>query len=184
MRYAIVVEKAESNYAAYVPDLPGCVATGATVEETEARLREAIKLHIEGMREDGLSIPEPSSVVDYVETLAWFPDPERKDARDRRMARSRIGRWILRDCAGPLDPLVEIQTEHMYAALLSGHGEAGRSAAGMGSHPVLPPFADLDPRRGQLDQSPEYVGRRPSAALRMPEPFPDLVRFPIISGVE
>jgi predicted RNase H-like HicB family nuclease len=48
--------------------LPGCVATGATVEETEARLREAIELHLEGMREDGLAIPEPSSIVDYVET--------------------------------------------------------------------------------------------------------------------
>lgn len=66
-RYAIVVEKAESNYAAYVPDLPGCVAAGATVEATEKRLREAIKLHIRGMIEDGLPVPEPSSVVDYVE---------------------------------------------------------------------------------------------------------------------
>jgi predicted RNase H-like HicB family nuclease len=70
MRYAIVVEQAESNYAAYVPDLPGCIATGATVEETEARLSEAIELHLEGMREDGLPIPEPSSIVDYVETSA------------------------------------------------------------------------------------------------------------------
>jgi predicted RNase H-like HicB family nuclease len=67
-RYAIVVEKAEANDAAYVPDLPGCVATEATVEETEARLREAIGLHLEGMREDGRAIPEPSSIVDYVET--------------------------------------------------------------------------------------------------------------------
>lgn len=66
-RYAVVIEKAQSNYAAYVPDLPGCVATGATVEETEHRLREAIELHLEGMREDGASIPEPSSVVEYVE---------------------------------------------------------------------------------------------------------------------
>lgn len=66
-RYAIVVEKAASNYAAYVPDLPGCVATGKTVEETERRLREAIEVHVEGLREDGLPVPEPSSVVDYVE---------------------------------------------------------------------------------------------------------------------
>jgi predicted RNase H-like HicB family nuclease len=69
-RYAIVVEKAKANYAAYVPDLPGCVATGATVEETERRLREAIALHVRGLREDGLPVPEPSSVVDYVEVLA------------------------------------------------------------------------------------------------------------------
>ena len=69
-RYAIVIEKGAGNYGAYVPDLPGCVATGATVEETECLLREAIALHLEGMREDGLSIPEPSSVVDYVELEA------------------------------------------------------------------------------------------------------------------
>ena len=69
-RYAIVIEKAPSNYAAYVPDLPGCIATGATVEETESLLREAIELHLEGMREDGLPIPEPASVVEYLEVPA------------------------------------------------------------------------------------------------------------------
>jgi predicted RNase H-like HicB family nuclease len=69
-RYAIVIEKAPSNYAAYVPDLPGCVATGATVAETEALLREAIELHLEGMREDGVSIPEPASVVEYLDVPA------------------------------------------------------------------------------------------------------------------
>jgi predicted RNase H-like HicB family nuclease len=69
-RYAIVIEKAELNFAAYVPDLPGCVATGATVEETESLLREAIALHLEGLREDGLPIPEPSSVVEYLELQA------------------------------------------------------------------------------------------------------------------
>jgi predicted RNase H-like HicB family nuclease len=66
-RYAIVIEKGTANYGAYVPDLPGCVATGASVEETERLLREAITLHLEGMKEDGLPIPEPSSVVDYLE---------------------------------------------------------------------------------------------------------------------
>jgi predicted RNase H-like HicB family nuclease len=66
-KYAIVVERAERNYAAYVPDLPGCVATGATVEEVEQRLREAIAVHIAGLREDGLPVPAPSSVVDYLE---------------------------------------------------------------------------------------------------------------------
>ena len=69
-RYGIVVEKANSNFAAYVPDLPGCVATGATVEETERRLREAIEIHVQGLRKDGLPVPEPSSVVDYVEVSA------------------------------------------------------------------------------------------------------------------
>lgn len=70
MRYAIVIEKAKENYAAYVPDLPGCVATGATVEETEKLIREAIELHLAGMREDGLIVPPPSSKVDYVEVAA------------------------------------------------------------------------------------------------------------------
>jgi predicted RNase H-like HicB family nuclease len=59
MRYAIVIEKAERNYSAYVPDLPGCVATGASLEEVEAEIREAIEFHLEGMREDGVPIPTP-----------------------------------------------------------------------------------------------------------------------------
>jgi predicted RNase H-like HicB family nuclease len=67
VRYAIVVEKAKNNYSAYVPDLPGCIATGETVEETERLLREAIALHVAGLHEDGLEVPEPSSVVNYVE---------------------------------------------------------------------------------------------------------------------
>ena len=67
MRYGIVIEKAEHNYSAYVPDLPGCAVTGATVEEVEREIREAIKFHIEGMHEDGLTVPPPSSIVEYVE---------------------------------------------------------------------------------------------------------------------
>ncbi|MEX2315559.1 MAG: type II toxin-antitoxin system HicB family antitoxin [Pirellulales bacterium] len=66
-RYAIVIEKASTNFAAYVPDLPGCVATGASVDETEKLLREAIELHLDGLREDGLPIPEPASVVEYLD---------------------------------------------------------------------------------------------------------------------
>jgi predicted RNase H-like HicB family nuclease len=67
MRYAIVVEKAGENYSAYVPDLPGCIATGTTPEETEQLIREAVELHLSGLREDGLPIPQPSSRVEYVE---------------------------------------------------------------------------------------------------------------------
>lgn len=67
MRFAIVVEKAERNYGGYVPDLPGCVATGPTVVEVERLLREAIAMHVEGLREEGLPVPEPSSTVEYVE---------------------------------------------------------------------------------------------------------------------
>ncbi len=70
MRYAIVIERAEGNYSAYVPDLPGCIATGATISQIETEIREAIEFHIEGMREDGLPIPEPSSQVEYVEVVA------------------------------------------------------------------------------------------------------------------
>lgn len=67
MRYAIVIEKAEGNYSAYVPDLPGCVATGDTVAAVGASMREAIAFHLRGMREDGLPIPLPASLVGYVE---------------------------------------------------------------------------------------------------------------------
>ena len=70
MRYAVVIEKSENNYAAYVPDLLGCVATGETIEEVGRQIREAIEIHLRGMREDGLPIPEPSSKVDYVEVRA------------------------------------------------------------------------------------------------------------------
>jgi predicted RNase H-like HicB family nuclease len=59
MRYAVVIEKAERNYSAYVPDLPGCVATGATVEEAEIQILEAIEFHLEGLCQDGAPIPEP-----------------------------------------------------------------------------------------------------------------------------
>ena len=67
MRYAIVIEKAEGNYSAYVPDLPGCVAAGDTVEAVEQEIREAIRFHIEGLKEDGLPVPTPTSIADYVE---------------------------------------------------------------------------------------------------------------------
>ena len=70
MRYAIVIEKGEGNYGAYVPDLPGCVATAETVAETEQLIREAIEFHLEGMRADGQPIPQPSSRVEYVEVAA------------------------------------------------------------------------------------------------------------------
>jgi predicted RNase H-like HicB family nuclease len=70
MRYAIAIEKAEGNYSAYVPDLPGCVATGGTVAEVEAEIREAIAFHLEGLREDGLPVPAPASQVEYVDIAA------------------------------------------------------------------------------------------------------------------
>ena len=67
MRYAVVIEKANSNYSAYVPDLPGCIATGNTEAEVECLIREAIEFHVAGLREDGLTVPSPSSKVEYVD---------------------------------------------------------------------------------------------------------------------
>jgi predicted RNase H-like HicB family nuclease len=70
MRYAVVIEKAQGNYSAYVPDLPGCIATGETIAEVQQLIREAIELHISGMREDRLAIPPPSSQVEYIQVAA------------------------------------------------------------------------------------------------------------------
>jgi len=70
MRYAVVIEQAANNYSAYVPDLPGCVATGSSIAEAEQAIREAIEFHIEGLREDGVPVPQPTSRVDYVEVAA------------------------------------------------------------------------------------------------------------------
>jgi predicted RNase H-like HicB family nuclease len=67
MRYAIVIEKADGNYSAYVPDLPGCVATGASVAEVEVGIREAIRFHIEGLKTDGLPVPPPTSIANYID---------------------------------------------------------------------------------------------------------------------
>ena len=68
MRYAVVIEKADENYSAYVPDLPGCVATGASVAEVEAEIRAAIRFHVEGLEANGLAVPAPTSIAEYVET--------------------------------------------------------------------------------------------------------------------
>lgn len=68
MSYGIVIEKANGNYSAYVPDLPGCVATGADIDETERNIRDAIQLHIEGLRADGAFVPEPTAICQHVST--------------------------------------------------------------------------------------------------------------------
>ena len=68
MRYAIVIEKAGGNYSAYVPDLPGCIATGDTVAAVEDEIREAVRFHIEGLQAEGLAVPEPTSIAEYIET--------------------------------------------------------------------------------------------------------------------
>ncbi|HTL88880.1 MAG TPA: type II toxin-antitoxin system HicB family antitoxin [Leptolyngbya sp.] len=67
MRYAVVIEKALGNYSAYVPDLPGCVVTGSTIEEVEQQIQAAIAFHLEGMQQEGLPIHEPTTLCEYVE---------------------------------------------------------------------------------------------------------------------
>ena len=67
MRYAMIIEPGDRNYSAYLPDLPGCIATGKTIEELRQRMSEAIELHLRGMREDGLPIPQPTTLADYVD---------------------------------------------------------------------------------------------------------------------
>lgn len=67
MRYAVIIEKGENSYGAYIPDLPGCVAVGETLEEVRQLIGEAVEFHIEGLREEGLVVPEPTSICDYVD---------------------------------------------------------------------------------------------------------------------
>jgi predicted RNase H-like HicB family nuclease len=67
MRYAIIIEKSEDGFGAYVPDLPGCIAAGETLRETETLIKEAIEFHLEGLKLDGVDIPPPTAVAEYVE---------------------------------------------------------------------------------------------------------------------
>jgi predicted RNase H-like HicB family nuclease len=67
MRYAVVIEKSDTGYGAFVLDLPGCVGVGETIQETERLIKKAIEFHLEGMKEDGVEIPLPTSVAEYVE---------------------------------------------------------------------------------------------------------------------
>lgn len=78
-RFLIVIEKADGNYSAHAPDVPGCITVGDTVEETKQNMREALEFHFEGMREDGDSIPEPSTLADYVDVEV--PEPAKRKAR-------------------------------------------------------------------------------------------------------
>ncbi|MBS0172407.1 MAG: type II toxin-antitoxin system HicB family antitoxin [Nitrospira sp.] len=70
MRYAVVIERSETGFSAFVLDVPGCVATGSTVEEAKAAIREALEFHLDDMRQDDMPIPQPTSRVDYVEIAA------------------------------------------------------------------------------------------------------------------
>ena len=77
MKFAVIIEKGPNNYSAYVPDLPGCVSAGHTLEETRQMIREAIEFHLEGMREDGDPIPESTSLCEYVEVPSPVTAPRR-----------------------------------------------------------------------------------------------------------
>ena len=70
MKYAVIIEKGEDGYGAYVPDLPGCVAAGGTKDEVKQLIQEAIEFHIEGLKKDGQSVPEPSSSIEFIEVAA------------------------------------------------------------------------------------------------------------------
>ncbi len=70
MKYLIILEKTKTGYSAYSPDLPGCVATGGTREETEQNMREAVEFHLEGLKLEGFEIPQPSSSSAYVEVAS------------------------------------------------------------------------------------------------------------------
>jgi len=65
-KFLIVIERAQGNYSAYSPDLPGCIATGKTLEEVRHHMQEAIAFHLKGLREDNTSVPKPQSVAEYV----------------------------------------------------------------------------------------------------------------------
>ncbi|MBI2831399.1 MAG: type II toxin-antitoxin system HicB family antitoxin [Chloroflexi bacterium] len=67
MKHLVIIEKADGNYSAYSPDLPGCIATGSTIKEAGKNIKEAMRFHIEGLKEDDLPIPEPTSSTEYVE---------------------------------------------------------------------------------------------------------------------
>jgi predicted RNase H-like HicB family nuclease len=67
MKYAVLIEKGDTSYGASVPDLPGCIAVGETLEEVQRLIREAIAFHLEGLREEGLPVPEPTTLAEYVE---------------------------------------------------------------------------------------------------------------------
>ena len=66
MKYLIIIEKANKNYSAYIPDVPGCIATGKTIEETKKNIKEALDMHLEGLAEDGLTSPRPKAKADYI----------------------------------------------------------------------------------------------------------------------
>ena len=70
MKYAVIIEKGEDGYGAYVPDLPGCIAAGETKEEVKKLIQEAIEFHIEGLKEDGQPIPVPASSIEFIEVAA------------------------------------------------------------------------------------------------------------------
>jgi predicted RNase H-like HicB family nuclease len=86
MRYAVVIEKAKRNYSAYIPDVPGCVATGKTVQETLTNLRDALDYHFEGMREDGDRIPDPETLVDYVDVTLPSIQSEQQPTTSRKLS--------------------------------------------------------------------------------------------------
>lgn len=83
MRYAVIIERGARNYSAYVPDVDGCVAAGKTVQETLDLLREALRMHLEALRDDGEPIPDPASLCDYLTLKSQRPNPNGDRQHDR-----------------------------------------------------------------------------------------------------
>ena len=89
-KYIVVFEKSSTGYSAYAPDLPGCVAAGSTINETEKLMRGALKMHLEGMREDGDRIPTPAALAKVIDVSIPPAIPRRDAAPQRRSHRSRV----------------------------------------------------------------------------------------------
>jgi predicted RNase H-like HicB family nuclease len=102
MRYAVIIEKGEASFGAYVPDLPGCVAVGNSEEEVRKLISEAMEFHLEGMLENGESIPEANSSVDYFEVKGSVSGGHQYDARRRRASRDAVAQ--VRESGGPVAP--------------------------------------------------------------------------------
>jgi predicted RNase H-like HicB family nuclease len=141
MRYAIVIEKADSNYSAYVPDLPGCIATGVSISEVEAEIREAIVFHLEGLREDGLPVPPGASTVEYIDCAKTGCPclPARVQWSTSRLLHKSIktdtqGRSGLR-CSNPLLATGHLLTLDLRVASQRTHPQLGQAQV---SPPVLP----------------------------------------------
>jgi predicted RNase H-like HicB family nuclease len=107
MRYAVVIEQGENNYSAYVPDLPGCVSVGDTLDEVKSEIREAIAFHLDGMREDGLPIPAPRSYADNVDVAVPAQNEAARSRDAKSSASAHVGKVRSPDSLAPHSGIYE-----------------------------------------------------------------------------